>query len=739
MHALVEDLRTGEVSTQEVPQPELRPGGILLRTAFSAISAGTELAKLEQGRRSLIGKAWARPDLVRQVLDFARTQGVTAAYHRVQNQLDTLSPLGYSCAGTVLAVGDGVCDFRPGDRVACAGAGYANHSEINFVPQNLAVLVPDSVPLELAAFTTMGAIAMQGLRQSGAVFGETVSVIGAGLMGVLTIQLARAAGCRVIAIDVDGQRADKATALGAHIGLSSSDPETPCAVAEFSRYGADAILITAATASSDPLELAAKIARDRARIVIVGDVGLGISRRHLYEKELSISMSRSYGPGRYDPRYEEEGADYPLGYVRWTEKRNMEAFLDLLASGALNLEALIAKQYPIENAADAYAALRNSRAYTALIKYPAQAKPYQRMADPIRQEVKPSHTTRVRVGCIGAGTFARNVVMPALKAIPDVTFQSVASASGFAAQSARERFRFARSQTPAELIQDEQNNTIFILSQDDSHAHYVVSALSQHKAVFVEKPLATSRDELSDICAAFQLELQQRHNPFLMVGFNRRFAPLTEKLREFFTGRQEPMMVNCRVNAGFIPREHWAQRQGGRIIGELCHFVDWARSVINVPIQSVYAKALPDGSRYSRDNVAVTITFSDGSVANLVYLANGDRSVPKEFFEVFCGGAVATLNDFRELTLVKNGKKRRSRGGLDKGHKRELQLTVEAIRDGNVAPIPFAEMVEVTEASFAALESIASGHPVQLTGIHCTPKNEQGGTVEFAEACNQAV
>ena len=370
MRALLEDMKSGQVAAYDVPAPELQEGGILVRTAFSAISAGTEKATVEAGRKSILGKALARPDLVKQVLEYAQSNGVKAARQKVQARLETLSALGYSCSGFVLEAGAGVNEFQPGDRVACAGAGYASHCEINFVPANLAVRVPDNVDLESASLTTLGAIAVQGARQANVTFGETVAVIGVGLVGVLAIQVLRAAGCRVVAIDVSSDRAAKAVSLGADLGLCTSDPGLESAIATFSRYGVDAALITAATKSADPLELAAKLLRDRGRISIIGDVGMGVSRANMYRKEISLAMSRSYGPGRYDPRYEEGGQDYPIGFVRWTEKRNMEAFLDLVSSGALQVKPLLAHQFPVEEGEKAYAAVE-AGAYTGIIDYHA--------------------------------------------------------------------------------------------------------------------------------------------------------------------------------------------------------------------------------------------------------------------------------------------------------------------------------------------------------------------------------
>src|SRR5258708_1460528 len=435
MRAILENLRSGEVACYEVPQPELRPGGILVRTAFSAISAGTERAHREQAEKSLIGKAMARPDLVRQVLDFARTEGIRAPYERVQSRLDTLSPLGYSCAGVAIAVGQNVQEFQPGDRVACGGGGYASHCEVNFVPKNLAVRVPDSVQLDAASLTTIGAIALQGFRQSQAVLGETVAVIGAGLVGVLTIQLAKAAGCRVIAIDLDMERAQRAKTLGADLALCSSDSHTPLRAKEFARYGVDAAIITAATNSAEPVELAAEIARDRGRIIVLGAVGLGVSRQPMYMKELSVALSRSYGPGRYDPQYEEAGTDYPIGYVRWTEKRNMEAFLELLASGAINVTPLLERRFSVEQGSVAYQELKNSIAYTALVEYPAAAMVRAIPSAPSPHLTINASSHNLRVGCIGAGGFARGLIFPALRKTRGVVLHCVATASPTDSQS----------------------------------------------------------------------------------------------------------------------------------------------------------------------------------------------------------------------------------------------------------------------------------------------------------------
>jgi polar amino acid transport system substrate-binding protein len=716
MRALLEDMKSGQVAAYDVPAPELQQGGILVRTAFSAISAGTEKASVEAGRKSLLGKAMARPDLVKQVLEYARSNGVRAARENVQARLETHSALGYSCSGFVLEAGAGVSGFQPGDRVACAGSGYASHCEINFVPANLAVRVPDNVDLEAASLTTIGAIAVQGVRQANVTFGETVAVIGVGLVGVLAIQVLRAAGCRVVAIDLSSERAGRAVSLGAHLGVCTSDPGLEGAIAAFSRYGVDAAVISAASKSSEPLELAAKLLRDRGRISIIGDVGMGVSRANMYKKEISLSMSRSYGPGRYDPRYEEGGQDYPVGFVRWTEKRNMEAFLDLLSAGALQIVPLLAHRFAVEEGSKAYAAVE-AGAYTGIIDYHALGATRPSARQPSQAHaVQPAPKDKLRVGCIGAGGFARGIIFPHLRSSSGVMLESVATSSGAGAASARTGFGFTLAESPSELLANPNVDGVFILTRHSSHAAYVESALEAGKCIFVEKPLAVNREQLEAVQTAYARALAQNRSPFLMVGFNRRFSPLTERLKSFFAGRNEPMLVHIRCNAGFIPRSSWVQdpENGGRIVGELCHFVDWARAIVGCPILTITAAALPDGGRYTRDNVAVIIGFKDGSVANLLYAANGDRAVAKEYFEVFCGGSIARIDDFKTLYLSRHGKTKTAKGQQDKGHRREVELTVEAMKEGLCAPIPFSELVEVTEATFAVEDAIRSHKTVNL-------------------------
>jgi predicted dehydrogenase/threonine dehydrogenase-like Zn-dependent dehydrogenase len=734
MLALLTDRKSGEVSTYDVPAPDLRPGGLLVRTHYSAISAGTERATLELSSKSLLAKAKARPDLVRQVIEYARQNGVKAAYQKVYAKLDTLTTLGYSCAGEVLSVGDGADEFRPGDRVACAGGTYANHAEINFVPRNLAVHIPPQVSTVAASLTTIGAIALQGFRQADVRIGETVAVIGAGLVGVLTIQIVRAAGCRVVAIDLSPDRVARATDFGAHLAIFANDPALASKIKEFSRYGVDAAILTAATDSAEPTEMAAKILRDRGRIIVVGTVGMGVSRSNMYAKELSLGLSRSYGPGRYDPKYEEEGIDYPIGYVRWTERRNMEAFLDLLATGQIDVNPLLEHRYSIDEGAKAYADLKNG-VYTSILEYGnSSAAPPRAVA--ATAQARPRIESEVRVGCIGAGSFAASVIFPNLQTIKGVRLQAVGTVSGASAASAQRAFKFQTSEPPLEVLNDSNVDAVFVLTRHDAHASHAVQALQAGKPVFVEKPLAVNRKQLTELRETYAAQLQTGRTPFVMVGFNRRFALLTEKIRRFFAGRREPMLVHARINAGYIPRDHWIHAEGGRIVGEFCHFVDWARCVIGSPIQSVSATGLPNGAQYMSDNIAVTLNFSDGSVANLLYLANGDRTIPKEFFEVFCQGAIARLDDFRTLELARNGKVQKFKSVHDKGHRRELQLTIEAIGSGAPSPIPFEELVEVTETTFLVQQALATGEvmrPLQPA----LPGASRAWPLELAEAVSQ--
>jgi polar amino acid transport system substrate-binding protein len=700
---------------------------VVVRTAFSVISAGTERAKVEVAKKSLLGKALARPDQLRQVLDSVRQVGLAVTWQKVSSRLDALSPLGYSSAG-VVAIGDRGPDvMQPGDRVACAGVGYANHAEVVFVPRNLCVSVPSTVGLEEAACTTVGAIALQGVRQAEPSLGESVGVIGLGLVGLITVQLLKASGCRVLGVDVDSGRCQLAAKLGADVAVTPDDLALDNLARRLNPYGLDAVIITAATKSSEPITTAARLSRDRGRVVVVGAVGMDIPRSAFYEKELDLRLSRSYGPGRYDPNYEEKGRDYPVGYVRWTENRNMAAFLDLVAQGKVDVKALITHRFKIDEAEKAYELIegKTQEPYLGVLLDYGLAE--QDPGRPVQQEVIQVHPVaaardRVGLALIGAGNFAQSMLLPHLKVDPHARLRTVVTAGGLTARSVAERAGFEQcASEPEAALNDPEVDLVVIASRHNSHADLTIRALEAGKAVFVEKPLALTAEELQAVVRACTSQKTTGAGPrFLMVGFNRRFAPLVVKLREFIQGCKEPLLMQYRVNAGYIPPEHWTQDpegEGGRILGEVCHFIDLLVHLVGQPPADVYARALPDLGRYRQDNLAVILHFPGGSVGTVTYAANGDRGIGKERLEVFTGGRVGILEDFRHLTLSCGGRAKTFKSGSDKGHSAEMAVLIEAVRSGAPSPVPFDQLVAVTRATLAVLDSLATGEPVQVTGL----------------------
>jgi predicted dehydrogenase/threonine dehydrogenase-like Zn-dependent dehydrogenase len=731
MKQVAQNFRSGELSVLDVPAPALRPGGVLVAVGASLVSVGTEKMVVNLAQASLLGKARQRPDQVRQVIQKVQQEGLLTTYQRVMNRLDTLSPLGYSCAGTVMAVGEGVTDFQVGQRVACAGGGYANHAETVFIPHNLVAPIPDSgeeaLAFEEAAFATLGAVALQGVRQADPTLGESMAVVGLGLLGLLTVQMLAANGCQVIGMDPNPQRCHLAESLGCKATATSNAAFNQLATQYTHGRGIDGVLITAGTPSNAPIELAAEISRDRGRVVAVGLVGLDIPRKPFYEKELDLRLSRSYGPGRYDSSYEEGGHDYPLGYVRWTEQRNMIAFLDLLAAHKLQLQPLITHRFPIDQAEQAYELITGEGAAQALgvlLTYPRAAQPAIAAArtwlkdEPGKDaESKQAPSASVlQLGLVGAGTFAQGVLLPALKTIPQAQLRAVCNTSGLAARHVAGKYQAAYcTSDPNDLFTDPDLDAVLITTRHDSHAGLVIRALGSGRPVFVEKPLAVDLAQLQEIISAYQ----QATNPFLMVGFNRRFAPLAVQLKDFLAGIQEPLAVHYQVNAGYIPPEHWVHDPvtgGGRLIGEACHFIDFMAFLTGARPTSLHAQALPNDGRYRNDNVAVTIRFHNGALGTLNYLANGDKAYPKERVQVFGGGAVAYLDDFRSLELFKGGRKKtlKSRFRQEKGHRQELQAFVQAVRTQGEAPIPFASLVSTTLASFLIETCLRSGQPVAI-------------------------
>jgi predicted dehydrogenase/threonine dehydrogenase-like Zn-dependent dehydrogenase len=761
MKQVVQNFRTGELKVEDFPPPALKPGGLLVRTAFSLISAGTERITVETAKDSLVGKAMSRPDLVTQVLAAFKREGLAATYQKVKARLEQVKPMGYSASGIVTAVAAGAAEFSVGDRVACAGAGYASHSEINFVPANLCAIVPEDVSLEAACYTTLGAIAMQGVRQAEARLGEAAVVIGLGLVGQIAVQLLKAAGCSVLGIDPDPRARDQAVISGAD-ATAGSDEEARSACHQLTAArGADFIVITAGTKSSGPVTLAADLARDRGRVVVVGLVGMDIPRNSYYQKELELRLSRSYGPGRYDPQYEENGIDYPIGYVRWTEKRNMEAFLTLASEGKVRPEILTTHRFQIDRAADAYnliigkggnhaashavadgfagaASTAGTEAASGNTSQQQHARPQPSRAFPpgfrcgivleypqgdpgpgktiVRERSQPIRTGEVGIGFIGAGNFARSMLLPIVARSPHVRLTGIVTATGISAKTTAGQFRFAYAATDyQQLLDDPETTCVFITTRHDSHHALAIDCLNRGKSVFVEKPLATTWEGLRDVIGAARQSEGQ-----LFVGFNRRFAPLSADVKKRFQPRQGPLSIIYRVNAGGLPAEHWshdATQGGGRIIGEVCHFVDFVSHITDsIPVR-VFASAVPQTRHadFLDDSAAISIGFADGSVSSIFYAAGGDPSVAKERVEIFGDRSVALINDFKSAEFARGRKTTKLGGGnQDKGHAAEIALFLDAVRGKIPAPFSLESLAATTAATFAINESIGSGREMDV-------------------------
>ena len=721
MKQVLQNLRNGKTTTAEVPIPTPRPGMVLVRTAVSLVSAGTERMLVSFAEKSLLGKARSRPDLVRQMLDKVRREGLLTAVEAAFSRLDQPMPLGYSSAGTIVALGSGVQGFHVGQRVACAGGTFAVHAEYAVVPTNLLAPLPDNVDFESAAFTTLGAIALHGFRLAETQLGERVAVIGLGLLGLLAVQIARAAGVQVLGIDLDAGRVEMARAMGITAVLRGAASEA--AQGFTASRGCDAVLICADTASADPITLAGEIARDRARVVAVGAVGLNMPRKVYYEKELTFLNSRSYGPGRYDPRYEEGGSDYPIGYVRWTEGRNLAAIVDLLAGGRLDARRLVTHRFPIDAAPAAYEMITGKTGEPflgVLLTYGEAAQQGEQPASlldklPTGTGTAPASAS-VNLGVLGAGNFASLVMLPALRRLKNVSLVGIASGSGLSAAHAARKFGFQyTASSGSQLLEDPAINTLAILTRHNLHAAQAAEALRAGKHVFCEKPLALTLDELEMVAEALSLP----GAPLLTVGFNRRFAPLAVRLKAFLDNRHEPLFAHYRINAGYIPLNHWVhnlEQGGGRIVGEGCHFIDLLTYLVGAAPSSVSARGLPDNGRYAEDNVVLNFAFPDGSLGVVTYLANGDKAFAKERIEVFAGGRAAVLDDFRRLELVHEGRSQVKSTPLrqDKGHQAEWAAFAGAITAGGPPPIPYEHLFGVTRASFSALEALRTGETVAI-------------------------
>lgn len=699
MKQILQSLKTGSTEVAEVPCPAAKSGHLLINTCLTLVSAGTERMMVEFGKAGWIDKARQQPDKVRMVLDKIKTDGLQPTIEAVFNKLDQPLPLGYCNVGRVAEVGAGLTGFILGDRVVSNG----KHAEVVSVPVNLSAKVPHAVADEEASFTVLGAIALQGIRLVQPTLGETVVVTGLGLVGLLTVQLLRANGCRVLGLDFDRDKLELARQFGAEV-VDLAAGQDPVKVAErFSRgRGVDAVIVTAATKSSEPMHQAALMCRKRGRIVLVGVTGLELSRDDFFKKELTFQVSASYGPGRYDPNYEDKGQDYPVGFVRWTEQRNFEAVLDMMADGRIDVKPLISHRFAIQDAEQAYALVGGAGpSLGILLTYQGcEINPEGRTValaanlptQPIAQE---KIGDKCRVSFIGAGNYATAVLIPAFKA-SGAHLRSVASSAGVSGLHAGRKFGFNETTTDTiRLFADVGTDAVVVTTQHDSHARFVLQALAGGKHVFVEKPLCLTLDELSQIEAA-----KAQAGCTVMVGFNRRFAPQVQKISTLLKGVNGPKSFVMTVNAGAIPAEHWTQdvqAGGGRIIGEACHFIDLLRFLAGARIASHHVTRMDS---QTNDSVSISLKFEDGSMGVVHYLANGSKAFPKERLEVFAAGRVLQLDNFRKLTgFGWPGFSKFNLWRQDKGQKACAAAFVNAISSGGPAPIPFEEIVEVARVS----------------------------------------
>lgn len=713
MEQLVQSLKDGAMQLLQVPFPALQPGCILVRNHFSVISAGTEGKSVKDARLGYVAKARARKEEVGKVMKSVQNFGLIPTYKMVMNKLESPSPLGYCCAGEVIAVASDVKDFRIGDFVACGG-NTAVHAEVVAVPVNLCVKISNDVNIRDAAFATLGAIAMQGIRQADLRLGENAVVIGLGLIGQLTIQMLNAAGLRTIGIDIDERMVQLASANGCELSINRRSETLENDVLDFTAgHGTDAVIITAGTDSTDPVDLAGALSRKKGKVVIVGAVPTGFKRANYFKKELELKMSSSYGPGRYDREYEEEGIDYPYAYVRWTENRNMEAFVELLRKGKLNIAGLITHEYPFSKAEDAYKVIvEKTEPFTGMVlKYDVKKE----LASNVKLAERKYSKSQPVVGLIGAGSFAQNYLLPALKDKAQLAI--VATARPNNARYIADKYSFAScTGNASEVFSDKDVNTVFIATRHDTHAEYVMEALKSNKNIFVEKPLCLTENDLHQIKALYDTKSVQ-----LMLGFNRRFSPYTETLRSFISQSEKlssasPIAINYRINAGIVAADHWVHDPkvgGGRILGEVCHFIDLCTFITGSKVVGVSANSMntADGKT---DTLTVNLSFANGSIANISYFSNGQKELPKERLEVFAGGVVAIIDDFKSVVTYGKTVSEKS-GKQDKGHAKEVELFMNSIREGKNAPIPFDEIYHSMLVTFKVLESISmNGELVKL-------------------------
>jgi predicted dehydrogenase/threonine dehydrogenase-like Zn-dependent dehydrogenase len=723
MKQIAQNYKTGELTVLDSPAPVCRPGGVLVQSLFSLISTGTEMMKLAEAKMSMVGKARARPDQVRKVLDTVSQQGAVATYKKVMSRLDSYTPLGYSLCGVVVEVGSGAEEFKVGQLVAAAGNEYALHAEYNWVPVNLCAPVPGGVSPEHAAFATVGSIAMHGVRRAEVQLGDTACVLGLGLVGQLVVRLLVAAGVRVVGLDVIEERCRLAEQAGAMLCASPTDDGMDAVQRSLDEIsggrGADHIFLAAGGSSNAPIETAARLARDRAHVVDIGKTRLDLPWNAYYDKELDVRFSRSYGPGRYDERYELEGIDYPIGYVRWTERRNLECFLDLIARKEIEVETLVSSVFPLENASTVYADLASGslKAVGVLLEYPATPVDSPPRAEGSMVRVDTGRTPRgksdgrLAIGFVGAGNYASSMLLPRLARVDKAHLAHVATTRSLSAVNAQRRFGFATASTNADAVfQDASLDAIFIVTRHHSHADLVCRALETGKAVFVEKPLALTSDQLNQVVEV----IAKTGNDRLMVGFNRRFAPLLTQMRSQFGSAASSSVARYLVNAGPLAADSWYGNdalEGSRFIGEGGHFIDTLSWWVGSLPEEVYAVKGPE-----KDDVHFTVRFQNGSSGAVTYVTSGNSRYPKETLDVAAGGRSARLDNFRKTTIWSGRRQSitRSRGGQDKGQRAELTEFVEANLTGAPMPIPVESLIAITRATIAVSESLLSGRPERV-------------------------
>ncbi len=717
MKQVVQNYKTGELKVDEVPAPMLYRNGVLVKNHYSLISAGTEKSTVDMAKKSLVGKAKARPDLVKKVISQVQKNGFVDTAKMVMGRLDTRAALGYSCAGVIAGVGDQVNGLKTGDRVACAGQNYASHAETVVIPSNLVVRVPDSVDLQDASYVAVGAIALQGVRQAEPRLGEIVAVIGLGLLGQIVVQMLKANGCRVVATDIDENKIALAKEFGADEAVGQSEFEGTCSGIS-QGYGVDSVIITASTKSNEPIETAGIVCRKKGRVVVVGAVGMQVPREPYYLKELDLRLSTSYGPGRYDVDYEEKGVDYPYGYVRWTEQRNMSAFLELIAEGKLNIKALTSHDYAIEKAEEAYKLIsEQSEDYLGItLNYPSENSDRSKCKIKIAEG---SAISGVQLGLIGVGNHIKDMILPHLRNSDNVNIKAICTNTGINAKAVAEKQDAEYCTTDYnEILADESIHAIVIGTRHDSHAEIAVNAIKAGKHVLLEKPLCLSKSELKDVRTAYE-EISEDNNVIVQLAFNRSYSSHAEKIIEFFGTRNNPLTMVYRVNAGAIPADHWIQDEeigGGRIIGECCHFIDFMRTISGSSLKSVFAMSIGNhDSGITADKAIISLEFSDGSIGTLVYCADGDKSLAKERFEAFSDGKSVVMNDFSTTEFYKSGKKEVYKSSkLDKGFQQEVDYFLSRVKSGKSAYDEFLNGYEVTLATIAAVESMKDRNRHQL-------------------------